>query len=74
MPGSFVSPYFGMNLRDIPGTDYPLGKIFGYLPHERLQSVPLLVVVSHRVQVDGCARQTGTSALRRHQLSREYLV
>lgn len=30
--GIFPDPYFGMNLRDIPGTDYPIGKIFGYLP------------------------------------------
>jgi len=25
-------PYFGMNLRQIPGTDYPIGKIFANLP------------------------------------------
>jgi exo-1,4-beta-D-glucosaminidase len=30
--GVFSDPFFGMNLRKIPGTDYPLGKIFGYLP------------------------------------------
>ena len=30
--GVFPDPFFGMNLRKIPGTDYPLGKIFGYLP------------------------------------------
>src|SRR5271165_3504884 len=30
--GVFRDPFFGMNLRKIPGTDYPLGKIFGYLP------------------------------------------
>ena len=30
--GVFHNPYFGMNLRDIPGTDYPIGKIFGYFP------------------------------------------
>ena len=30
--GLFPNPYFGMNLRAIPGTDYPAGKIFGYLP------------------------------------------
>jgi exo-1,4-beta-D-glucosaminidase len=28
----FRDPYFGTNLRQIPGTDYPVGKIFGYLP------------------------------------------
>ena len=30
--GIFPDPFFGMNLRKIPGTDYPLGKIFGYFP------------------------------------------
>ena len=30
--GIFKEPFFGMNLRSIPGTDYPMGKIFGYLP------------------------------------------
>ena len=30
--GQFPDPFFGMNLRKIPGTDYPLGKIFGYFP------------------------------------------
>jgi exo-1,4-beta-D-glucosaminidase len=30
--GVFPDPFFGMNLRKIPGTDYPIGKIFGYLP------------------------------------------
>jgi exo-1,4-beta-D-glucosaminidase len=30
--GIFPDPFFGMNLRKIPGTDYPIGKIFGYFP------------------------------------------
>lgn len=30
--GIFKDPFFGMNLRKIPGTDYPIGKIFGYFP------------------------------------------
>src|SRR5271154_2954375 len=30
--GMFPDPFFGMNLRKIPGMDYPAGKIFGYLP------------------------------------------
>ena len=30
--GVFPDPFFGMNLRKIPGMDYPVGKIFGYLP------------------------------------------
>ena len=28
----FPDPFFGMNLRKIPGTDYPISKIFGYFP------------------------------------------
>jgi len=30
--GIFPDPYFGMNLRQIPGTDYPIGQIFARLP------------------------------------------
>ena len=30
--GIFPNPFFGMNLRKIPGMDYPVGKIFGYRP------------------------------------------
>ena len=30
--GVVPDPFFGMNLRKIPGMDYPVGKIFGYLP------------------------------------------
>ena len=30
--GLFADPFFGMNLRKVPGTDYPITKIFGYLP------------------------------------------
>lgn len=29
--GIYPDPYHGMNLRNIPGTDYPIGKIYGYL-------------------------------------------
>jgi exo-1,4-beta-D-glucosaminidase len=29
---TFPDPYFGMNLRQIPGTDYPIGKEFANLP------------------------------------------
>ena len=29
--GIFRDPFFGMNLRQIPGTDYPIGRVFGYL-------------------------------------------
>jgi exo-1,4-beta-D-glucosaminidase len=30
--GVFPDPFLGMNLRKIPGTDYPVTKIFGYFP------------------------------------------
>lgn len=30
--GEFPDPYFASNLRKIPGTDYPIGKIFSRLP------------------------------------------
>ena len=30
--GVFPDPYFGMNLRQIPGTSYPIGKDFSNLP------------------------------------------
>ncbi len=30
--GQFPDPYFGMNLRDIPGTTYPIGERFTLLP------------------------------------------
>jgi exo-1,4-beta-D-glucosaminidase len=30
--GVFPDPYFGMNLRQIPGADYPVGRIFANLP------------------------------------------
>ena len=30
--GVLPDPYFGLNLRQIPGTDYPIGRIFANLP------------------------------------------
>ncbi len=30
--GSLPDPYFGDNLRKIPGTDYPIGQVFSNLP------------------------------------------
>ena len=30
--GKFPDPFFGMNLRKIPGTDYPVGKIYANMP------------------------------------------
>lgn len=29
---TYPDPYYGMNLRDIPGTTYPIGKLFSHLP------------------------------------------
>ena len=38
----YPHPYFGMNLRQIPGTSYPVGKIFAYLemPADSPYAVP----------------------------------
>ncbi|HEX9224922.1 MAG TPA: hypothetical protein VF860_16450, partial [Candidatus Acidoferrales bacterium] len=38
----YPHPYFGMNLRQIPGTSYPIGKIFAYLemPADSPYAVP----------------------------------
>jgi len=33
--GDFPDPYFGMNLRKIPGTTYPIGHLFSNLPMDR---------------------------------------
>jgi exo-1,4-beta-D-glucosaminidase len=30
--GVFPDPYFGMNLRQIPGTTYPIGRVFAEMP------------------------------------------
>ena len=51
--GVVPDPYFGDNLRQIPGTDYPIGQNFSNLPMPRGQSVSLRLVVSQGVH---CAR------------------
>jgi exo-1,4-beta-D-glucosaminidase len=33
--GEFPDPYFGMNLRKIPGTTYPIGHLFSNLPMDK---------------------------------------
>ena len=33
--GEFPDPYFGMNLRKIPGTTYPIGRLFSNLPMDK---------------------------------------
>jgi exo-1,4-beta-D-glucosaminidase len=33
--GEFPDPYFGMNLRKIPGTTYPIGSLFARLPMDK---------------------------------------
>ena len=30
--GAVPDPYYGMNLRQIPGSDYPIGQVFSNLP------------------------------------------
>jgi exo-1,4-beta-D-glucosaminidase len=52
--GVFPDPYFGMNLRQIPGTTYPIGGIFANMPMGAGQSLPLRLVVSRGVYRAGC--------------------
>ena len=47
---TYPDPYYGKNLRDIPGAEYPIGKNFSLLPMPQGQPLPLLLVVSHRIQ------------------------
>ena len=51
--GVFPDPYFGMNLRQIPGTTYQIGQIFARLPMAP-DSPPLRLVVSHGVYDARC--------------------
>ncbi len=47
--GVFPDPYYGMNLRQIPGTTYPIGAHLRQPAHGSGQPVPLRLVVSHGV-------------------------
>ncbi len=46
---TYPDPYYGKNLRDIPGTTYPIGKNFSLLSMPQGQSFPLRLVVSDRI-------------------------
>src|SRR5712692_1998187 len=47
----YPHPYFGMNLRKIPGTSYPIGKIFAYL--EMPADSPYAVVDPEKIEPEG---------------------
>ena len=74
--GTYPDPYFGMNLRKIPGTTYQIGEHFTLIPTPadspfkprrggtaRSSTLPA-----------GHGRPRRLAALRRHQLPREHLV
>ena len=74
--GVFPDPYYGMNLRQIPGTTYPIGAIFANLP--MAQDSPYRCGWWYRNGVYGagpiaCGRAP-VAALWRHQLSRRNLA
>ena len=73
--GTYPDPYFGMNLRSIPGTTYPIGRALHAAADARRQPVQARLVVPHGVRRCPRARrpQPG-AALRRHQLPRERLA
>ena len=72
--GEYGDPYFGMNLREIPGTTYPIGERFTLLPMPT--DSPFKASWWYRGVLAPAGRD-GTrtlAALRRHQLSREHLA
>ena len=46
---TFPDPYFGQNLRSIPGTSYPVGQNFSVLADAEGQPVPVFLVVPGRI-------------------------
>ena len=67
--GVFPDPFFGMNLRKIPGMDYPIGKIFGYLGDTTLFADP---VASALVVIEPAARAGNLFVCERNFSSRSY--
>ena len=55
--GVFPDPYFGDNLRQIPGTSYPIGHNFANLPMPADSPYRMRLVVSQGVHCSGCSRQ-----------------
>ena len=73
--GNYPDPYFGMNLRGIPGTTYPIGERFTLMPTCR-RTARSRVPWWYRKEFDLPAPGDGRSrlaALRRHQLPRQHL-
>ena len=73
--GVFPDPYFGDNLRKIPGTSYPVGHNFSNLPMPADSPYALRLVVPQGIHGAGPLRegQSPLAALRRHQLPRRGL-
>jgi exo-1,4-beta-D-glucosaminidase len=71
----FPDPYYGMNLRQIPGTTYPIGGIFANCRWRRtaLTAAAGGIARSLRRRLQRM-RRAPVAALRRHQLSRRRLA
>ena len=73
--GSLPDPYFGMNLRLIPGTTYKIGERFTLLPTPA--DSPFKPAWWYRTEFDlpaALRRPAPEAALRRHQLPRQHLA
>ena len=71
----YPDPYFGMNLRAIPGTTYPIGERFTLLPMPEDSPFRPAWWYRNGVRRAGVARRPQLlAALRRHQLPREHLA
>ena len=73
--GQYPDPYFGMNLRKIPGATYPIGQNSRYFPMPT--DSPFEPSWWYRDEFDRPAastEQARLAALRRHQLPREHLA
>jgi len=57
--GKFPDPYFGMNLRQIPGTSYPVGHIFSNLPMAAGQPIPLWLVYRNEFSAPAASQKEG---------------
>ena len=72
---TYPDPYFGKNLRDIPGTTYPIGKNFSLLPMPK--DSPFHCSWWYRTEFklpENFDRPPCVAAFRRHQQSREHLA
>ena len=72
--GTYADPYFGMNLRKIPGTTYKIGERFTLIPTP--DDSPFKPAWWYRTEFDlpaASGRAPAVAPLRRHQLPREHL-